>query len=160
MNNLPLESGVIQTNMQKLFAWARCGSLWTYSLGISCCNMEFLSAVSPRFDWERFGSLPLDDYHNADLLLITGPVNKKFAPEILRIYQEMPSPKFVISMGSCANTGGLFREKCSEIIDGVDKIIPVDVYVPGCPPRPEALIFGLMKIQQKITRNVSDDINI
>jgi NADH-quinone oxidoreductase subunit B len=139
----------ILTNRSELFSWARGNSLWTYNLGLSCCGMEFLSATSPRYDWERFGATVKVQASDADLLIIGGPVNHKMAEDIKRIYEQMPDPKYVISMGSCANSGGMFAID-NDILGGIDKIIPVDIYIPGCPPRPESLIHALIRLQERL----------
>ena len=117
---------------------------------MSCCGLEFQSALGPRYDWERFGTILVDNPANADLLIVDGPVNKQSKNQVLEVYNLMRSPKFVISMGSCANSGGMFFSEDSSINCGVDSIVPVDIFVPGCPPRPEAMINALITLQNKI----------
>lgn len=133
--------------------WSTSYSLWTYYLNLSCCGLEFQSALGPRYDWERFGAVVVDDPANADLLIIDGPVNETSKSRVLEVYSLMRSPKFVISMGSCANSGGMFASDDSAVLRGVDSIIPVDLFVPGCPPRPEAMINALITLQNKIREN-------
>ncbi len=130
--------------------WSASYSLWTYHLDLSCCGLEFQSALGPRYDWERFGTILVDNPANADLLIVDGPVNKQSKNQVLEVYNLMRSPKFVISMGSCANSGGMFFSEDSSINCGVDSIVPVDIFVPGCPPRPEAMINALITLQNKI----------
>lgn len=142
---------LIPTRMRDLKRWATENSLWTYGLALSCCGMEFHSATSPRFDWQRFGSNVRVDPSEADLLIVAGPVNHAMRRELRDLFERMASPKFVISVGSCANTGGMFGEGNYAVVPGVDQIIPVDVYVPGCPPRPESLIHALMRLQERIS---------
>ena len=143
------DSAVIAANSKDMLAWARGNSLWTFGLNLSCCGVEFQAAASPRYDWERFGAEIRTEPKNADLLIVAGPVTEALADEIRKIHARMLSPRFVISMGSCANTGGVFANSYT-VVQGVDKILPVDVYVPGCPPRPEALIHALLALQKRI----------
>ncbi len=130
--------------------WSSSYSLWTYYLNLSCCGLEFQSALGPRYDWERFGATIVDDPINADLLIVDGPVNEYSKKIILSAYESMNTPKYVISMGSCANSGGMYLTDESSLVRGVDTIIPVDLFVPGCPPRPEAMINALITIQNMI----------
>lgn len=141
---------VIFSSTENLFSWAKGNSLWTFSLGLSCCNLEFMAETIPKYDWERFGALSQNNHKNADLLIVAGPVTKALSSKIKEVYNEMLQPKYVISMGSCANTGGMFSGHSCTVVKGIDTILPVDVYVPGCPPRPEALIHGLLALQRKI----------
>ena len=137
----------------KIFSMAREFSIWTYTMGLSCCSTEFMMCMGPRYDWSRFGSIPQLEPKNADLLILAGPATYALKGDILKIYNEMLNPKYVIAMGSCAITGSLFTQQEEElVIPGVDEILPVDVYVPGCPPRPEALIQGLMSLKKKIAQ--------
>lgn len=138
-------------NSDKLKPWAVKSSLWTYNAGLSCCSLEFMSATGPRYDWERFGALPSQHPNEADLLVVSGPLTDLMAEEIKKIYDQMRGPKYVISMGSCANTGGMFTPISAVIKGGVDRVLPVDIYVPGCPPRPEALMHALLRLQEKIS---------
>lgn len=144
-------SGVVLTSFSELTRFSKANSLWTFALPLSCCAVEFFSAVGSRYDWERFGACIEREPGNADLMIVAGPVTPAMAPEIIALYKAMLSPKYVIAMGSCANTGGIFAPHSEAVAGGVDKYLPVDVFVPGCPPRPEALIHGLIALQNKIS---------
>lgn len=137
--------------LERLLSWAKSNSLWYTSIGGGCCANEVLSAEGCRYDLERFGCLPQDDPRQVDLLFIYGVVTKKMAAEIRAYYERMPEPRYVIAIGSCANCGGAFGPEFSySTLAGVDEVVPVDVYVPGCPPRPEAIMNGLLALQDKI----------
>ena len=139
----------VTTRLDFLVNWARANSLWPMPFGTACCAIEFMATAASRFDLARFGMERLSySPRQADVLLCAGRVPYKLAPVIRRIYQQMPQPKWVIAMGACASTGGMFDNYT--VVQGIDTIIPVDVYVPGCPPRPEGLMYGIMLLQEKV----------
>ncbi|MBI4667767.1 MAG: NADH-quinone oxidoreductase subunit B [Elusimicrobia bacterium] len=141
--------GLVLTTADFFINWARESSLWPLTFGLACCAIEMMAAYASRFDFERFGVMPRPSPRQADVMLIAGTVVKKMAEPIVTIYRQMPEPKFVISMGSCANCGGPYYDSYS-VVKGVDKIIPVDIYIPGCPPRPETLQFAVIKLKEKM----------
>ena len=144
------DKNVFTTSLDFLFNWGRRSSLWWLQFGLACCAIEMIAASMGRFDLaERFGMLYRASPRQADLMIVAGTVTKKMAPAVKLLYQQMPNPKWVISMGACATNGGPYT-RYDRVLQGVDKIIPVDVYVPGCPPRPEALIDGFIALQNKI----------
>jgi NADH-quinone oxidoreductase subunit B len=146
--NLP---GIITLPLEKAVNWARKNSLWPMPMGLSCCAIEMMAMVGPRFDLARFGAEVLRfSPRQSDLMLVAGTVTWKMAPVVKKIYNQMPNPKWVISMGVCASSGGLYRNYA--VVQGVDQIIPVDYYIPGCPPRPDAMIDAVMKIQKQIEK--------
>jgi len=145
---LPGGAGVL-TSADAFINWSRRSSVWPLTFGLACCAIEMMAAYASRFDFDRFGVIPRPSPRQADLMIVAGTVSKKMADPIIQIYRQMPEPRFVISMGSCANCGGPYYDSYS-VIKGVDKLIPVDVYVAGCPPRPEALYFAVIKLQEKI----------
>ncbi len=135
--------------LDALLNWGRANSVWYMLFGLACCAIELMQTGGPRADLERFGSLPRASPRTSDLLIVAGTLTYKMALRVKRIHDQMPEPRYVISMGSCSNCGGLFQYAYS-VCKGVDRILPVDIYVPGCPPRPEALLEGLLEIQDKI----------
>ena len=143
--------GVITAKAEQIFAMARKSSLWPLQFGLACCAIEMISTFMSHHDLDRFGIVPWPSPRQSDLMIVAGTVVKKMEEPIKLLYDQMPSPKWVIAMGSCASAGGPYQKSYS-VVMGVDKIIPVDVYVPGCPPRPEALMDGILKLQDKIMR--------
>jgi NADH-quinone oxidoreductase subunit B len=140
---------VLTTKVDEILNWTRKSSVWYMLFGLACCGIEMMQTGGPRADLERFGAAPRATPRQSDMMIIAGTLTLKMALRTKVLYDQMPDPKYVISMGSCANCGGLFQLAYS-VCDGVDKVIPVDVYVPGCPPRPEALTEGLLKLQEKM----------
>jgi len=140
---------VITTKVDEMLNWTRKSSVWYMLFGLACCAIEMMQTGGPRADLERFGAVPRATPRQSDMMIIAGTLTLKMALRTRVLYDQMPDPKYVISMGSCANCGGLFQLAYS-VCDGVDKVIPVDVYVPGCPPRPESLTEGLLKLQEKM----------
>ena len=145
-----IKNNIILTTVSDVLGWARSNSIWPLTSGLACCAIEMMCAAAGRFDLARFGyEVFRPSPRQADLLITAGTVTWKMAPVLKRLYEQMPEPKYVIAMGSCACTGGPFADSYS-VVPGVDLVIPVDVYVPGCPPRPEALIHGMMQLKEKI----------
>jgi len=139
-----------QSFIDKAYNWGRRNSVWPVFFGLACCAIEMIATASSRYDFSRFGmEVMRASPRQADLLIISGTVTKKMLPQIIRLYNQMPEPKYVLAMGACASGGGPFKEGYN-VVSGIDKFLPVDVYVPGCPPTPQALIHGLMKLQEKI----------
>lgn len=151
-NRLPPNIGLFRL-LDKVVNWSRLSSLWPVTFGIACCAIEMMATGASHFDIGRFGmELFRASPRQADLMIVTGTVNVKIAPVVKRVYEQMAEPKYVLAMGACSLGGGPYRLHGYNIVKGIDHIIPVDVYVPGCPPRPEALLAGLMKLQEKIRR--------
>ena len=143
--------GVVTTTLEKAVNWARTNAIWPMLFGLACCAIEMMSAQASHFDLSRFGmELMRASPRQSDLMIVAGRVSRKMAPVLRRLYDQMPDPKWVIAMGDCASSGGIFNNYA--IVQGVDEIVPVDVYVAGCPPRPEALIDGIIQLQEKIKR--------
>jgi NADH-quinone oxidoreductase subunit B len=142
--------GVVATSLQELYNWGRKSSLWPLNFGLACCAIEMIATTMARYDLARFGAEVFrPSPRQADLMIVAGTVTKKMAPQVVRLYNQMPEPKYVISMGACAISGGPFKQGYN-VLKGIDRYIPVDVYIPGCPPRPEALIDAFMMLQKKI----------
>ena len=142
---------ILVTKVESLFNWARKSSLWPMTFGLACCAIEMMSAGASRFDMDRFGAgIFRATPRQADLMIVSGSVTEKMAPVIRRLYDQMPEPKWVMSMGICSTAGGPFPTYSH--VQGVDRVVPVDVYIPGCPPRPEALFYGLLMLQDKIDK--------
>ncbi len=148
-----VEQSILLTTIDKMGRWAQKSSIWPATFGLACCAIEMMSVTNSRYDLARFGSEVFRaSPRQADLMIVAGRVSQKMAPVLRTIWEQMPEPKWVISMGACASSGGVFDNYA--IIQGVDHVVPVDVYVPGCPPNPEALMFGILKLQEKIVQGL------
>jgi NADH-quinone oxidoreductase subunit B len=145
-----LGNGFVTTSLDKLVNWSRASSMWPMTFGLACCAIEMMAAGAARFDLDRMGILFRASPRQADVIIIAGTVTKKMLPVIQTVYEQMPEPRYVIAMGACACSGGIFDTYST--VQGIDEALPVDVYVPGCPPRPEGLLYALMKLQEKIKR--------
>lgn len=145
-----LSENVILTTVDDLYNWARLSSLWPLLYGTACCFIEFAALIGSRFDFDRFGLIPRASPRQADLLILAGTLNMKMSAPTLRLYQQMPDPKYVIAMGACMISGGMFSADSPTAIRGADKILPIDIYIPGCPPRPEAIMDAIIKLRKKI----------
>ena len=145
------KAGIFTTTLSGLYNWGRKNSLWPLQFGLACCAIEMIATSMARYDLARFGAEVFrPSPRQADLMIVAGTVTKKMAPQVVRLYRQMPSPKYVIAMGACTVGGGPYFKYGYHVVKGVDLVVPVDVYVPGCPPRPEALLEGIMRIQDKI----------
>lgn len=152
--NQKTPNSIISTTSNDLSNWSRLSSLWPLLYGTSCCFIEFASLIGSRFDFDRYGLVPRSSPRQADLIFTAGTVTMKMAPSLVRLYEQMPEPKYVIAMGACTITGGMFSTDSYSTVRGVDKFIPVDVYLPGCPPKPEAIIDAITKLRKKISRKI------
>jgi NADH-quinone oxidoreductase subunit B len=148
------DKGFVVAAADQLITWARTGSLWPMTFGLACCAIEFGHAITPRYDIERFGVAPRPSPRQSDLMIVAGTLTNKMAPALRKVYDQMPEPRYVISMGSCANGGGYYHYSYS-VVRGCDRIVPVDLYVPGCPPTAEALLYSVLLLQRKIRRTGS-----
>ena len=144
------QGGVVVTKVDDLLNWARLSSLWPMGFGLACCAIEMMSSLTSAYDLDRLGITPRSSPRQSDVMIVAGTVTFKMADRVKRLFEQMPEPRYVVSMGSCSNCGGPYWEHGYHVVKGVQRIIPVDVYVPGCPPRPEALIGGLLKLQEKV----------
>ena len=143
--------GFLVANFDKLLTWARTGSLWPMTFGLACCGVEMMHSYMSRYDLDRYGVIPRGSPRQSDVMIVAGTLTNKMAPALRKVYDQMPEPRYVISMGSCANGGGYYHYSYS-VVRGCDRIVPVDIYVPGCPPTAEALVYGILQLQKKIRR--------
>ena len=153
-----LQSNVFVTTLDKVYNWGRKRSIWPMMFGLACCAIEMICTAAGRFDLERFGmGLMRASPRQADMMIVSGTVTKKMVPQIVRLYNQMAEPKYVVSMGACATGGGPFKEGYN-VVSGIDKFLPVDVYIPGCPPTPQALLHGFIKLHEKMERQSIRDV--
>lgn len=150
--DIELPEHIILTKLEPFFRWAKSCSLYMFPFGTACCGMELIAVNAARYDLMRFGVIPRSTPRQADLMTVAGTITEKMAPLVKRLYEQMAESKYVIAIGSCAISGGPYYYDTYSVVKGVDKIIPVDVYIPGCPPRPEAIIQGFMELQEKIRK--------
>jgi NADH-quinone oxidoreductase subunit B len=153
-DNPLLQNGFVTTSMDALWNWARTGSMWPMTFGLACCAVEMMHAGAARLDLDRYGVVFRPSPRQSDVMIVAGTLVNKMAPALRKVYDQMPDPKWVISMGSCANGGGYYHYSYS-VVRGCDRIVPVDIYVPGCPPTAEALIYGILQLQKKIRRGTN-----
>jgi len=144
-----LDKGFVTTNLDKVINAARAGSIWPMTFGLACCAVEFMHAGASRYDMDRFGIVPRASPRQSDLMIVAGTLCNKMAPALRKVYDQMAEPRWVISMGSCANGGGYYHYSYA-VVRGCDRVVPIDVYVPGCPPTAEALLYGFIQLQEKI----------
>jgi len=147
------KDNIVVEKLDTLINWSRSNSQWYFQFGLACCAIEMMAAAGPRHDLDRFGAIPRASPRQSDVMIVAGTVTLKMAERVKRLYEQMSDPKYVISMGSCSNSGGPYWQHGYHVLKGVDLVVPVDVYVPGCPPRPEALIQGILELQRKIKTN-------
>ncbi len=148
------DKGFLIANMDKLVGWARSGSLWPMTFGLACCAVEMMHTAASRYDLDRFGSIFRPSPRQSDVMIVAGTLTNKMAPALRKVYDQMAEPRWVISMGSCANGGGYYHYSYS-VVRGCDRVVPVDIYVPGCPPTAEALLYGILQLQKKIRRTTT-----
>ncbi len=154
LKNELAKQGVVVTTIQELYNWGRSNSVWPLSFGLACCAIEMMAASMAKWDIARFGSEVFrPSPRQADLMIVAGTVTKKMAPQVVRLYNQMPEPKYIIAMGACAISGGPFKQGYN-VLKGIDRLLPVDIHIPGCPPRPEALLHALITLQKKIESQV------
>ncbi|WP_300518188.1 NADH-quinone oxidoreductase subunit B [Aliiroseovarius sp.] len=151
LNDQLADKGFLLTTSDDLINWARTGSLHWMTFGLACCAVEMMHASMPRYDLERYGIAPRASPRQSDVMIVAGTLTNKMAPALRKVYDQMPEPRYVISMGSCANGGGYYHYSYS-VVRGCDRVVPVDIYVPGCPPSAEALCYGILQLQRKIRR--------
>jgi NADH-quinone oxidoreductase subunit B len=151
VNNELADKGFFVTSTDEMITWARTGSIYWVTFGLACCAIEMMQVMMPRYDLERLGCFPRASPRQSDLMIVAGTLTNKMAPALRKVYDQMPEPRYVISMGSCANGGGYYHYSYSTV-RGCDRIVPVDIYVPGCPPTAEALLYGILLLQKKIRR--------
>jgi NADH-quinone oxidoreductase subunit B len=154
-DNPLLEKGFVTTSADALWNWARTGSMWPMTFGLACCAVEMMHAGAARLDLDRYGVVFRPSPRQSDVMIVAGTLVNKMAPALRKVYDQMPDPKWVISMGSCANGGGYYHYSYA-VVRGCDRIVPVDIYVPGCPPTAEALVYGILQLQKKIRRGAQN----
>ena len=154
VNDEIADRGFLVTRIDQLVGWARTGSLWPMSFGLACCAVEMMQTAASRYDLDRYGVLFRPSPRQSDVMIVAGTLCNKMAPALRKVYDQMPEPRWVISMGSCANGGGYYHYSYS-VVRGCDRIVPVDIYVPGCPPTAEALLYGILQLQKKIKRTTT-----